>query len=89
MVEQMVLIQLDWHLLVPTAVDLFTPFLCYLQAMPLWFDANECHDVVPTAWVDAHTTLWIKSCDYVHRTLAGWSSIIFCRSGYTPVRERK
>mmetsp|Transcript_9327 Transcript_9327/g.15992 ORF Transcript_9327/g.15992 Transcript_9327/m.15992 type:complete len:378 (-) Transcript_9327:140-1273(-) len=70
MVEQTVLIQLDWHLLVPTAVDLFTPFLCYLQAMPLWFNANECHAVVPTAWVDAHTTLWIKSCDYIHRTLA-------------------
>eukprot|EP00959_Pyramimonas_sp_CCMP1952_P470945 9497573-Pyramimonas_sp.AAC.2 len=72
----MVLIQLEWHLLIPTAVDMLTPFICFLQAMPAWADASDCHPEVPVIWAEEHKYLWKRSCEHLHPTLKGMASQI-------------
>uniref|UniRef100_A0A7S0WWI6 Cyclin-like domain-containing protein n=1 Tax=Pyramimonas obovata TaxID=1411642 RepID=A0A7S0WWI6_9CHLO len=76
-VEQMVLIQLEWHLLVPTAVDLLTPFICFLQAIPAWATATDCHPTVPLVWAEEHKHLWKKSCELLHVSLADAATLEF------------
>ena len=71
LVEQMVLIQLEWRLLVPTAVDLLTPFICFLQAMPAWAGATDCHPTVPPIWAEEHKHLWKMSTEYLNLALPG------------------
>ena len=73
LVQQMVLIQLDWHIFIPTALDLLTPLICVLQATPAWAYAPDRLPSVPSDWVEAHEYLWKKSCEYVSLILPGKS----------------